>query len=292
MNFVIVTGLSGAGKSQTIRFLEDFGFFCIDNLPPALIPKFAEICYQTGGKIEKIAIVVDIRGREFFNDLFMALKLLQSMGYNYEILFLEAKDEILVKRYKETRRNHPLAHDGNIFEAIRKERLKLNEVKKQAKHIIDTSDLLPRQLREELERIFVSGENFESLVISVQSFGFKYGIPIDADIVFDVRFLPNPYYIEELKRFSGLEENIREYVLSSAEAKEFLEKVTDLFEFLIPNYIKEGKSRLVIAIGCTGGRHRSVVLASEVYKRLKDNGHTVLINHRDISKDVSGEVGK
>lgn len=290
MNFVIVTGLSGAGKSQTVRFLEDFGYFCIDNLPPSLIPKFAEICSQTQGKIEKVAIVIDIRGREFFNDLFKSLKMLQNMGYNYEILFLEAKDEVLVKRYKETRRNHPLAHDGNIFEAITRERNKLAEVRNQAKHIVDTTDLLPRQLRQELEKIFVEGEKFESLVITVSSFGFKYGIPIDADIVFDVRFLPNPYYIEELKRFSGLEDNIRNYVLQWPEANEFLNKINDMLEFLIPHYIKEGKSRLVIAIGCTGGRHRSVVLASEIFKSLKENGHTVLITHRDIGKDVSGEV--
>lgn len=290
MRFVIVTGLSGAGKTQTIRCLEDFGYYCIDNLPPELIPKFAEICYQTGGKIEKIAIVVDIRMGEFFNELFQSLKLLNDIGYKYEILFLDASDEVLVKRYKESRRNHPLASDGGILDAITEERGRLAEVKGKADHIIDTSDVTPRQLRIELEKLYVSGEKFDSLVITVISFGFKYGMPIDADLVFDVRFLPNPFYVEDLKRYSGNEEKVRNYVLKWPEAGEFIKKIDDLLEFLIPNYIKEGKSRLIIGVGCTGGRHRSVVIANAIYQNLKSHGHTVLISNRDIAQDVMGDV--
>ena len=290
MRFVIVTGLSGAGKTQTIRCLEDFGYYCVDNLPPELIPKFADICYQTGGKIEKIAIVVDIRMGELFNELFQSLKLLNDIGYQYEILFLDASDEVLVKRYKESRRNHPLANDGGILDSIEEERGKLAEVKGKADHIIDTSNLTARQLKVELEKLYVSGEKFDSLVITVISFGFKYGIPIDADLVFDVRFLPNPFYVEDLKRYSGNEEKVRNYVLKWPEAGEFINKIDDLLEFLIPNYIKEGKSRLIIGVGCTGGRHRSVVIANAIYQNLKLNGHTVLISNRDIAQDVMGDV--
>lgn len=290
MRFVIVTGLSGAGKTQTIRCLEDFGYYCVDNLPPELIPKFADICYQTGGKIEKIAIVVDIRMGELFNELFQSLKLLNDIGYQYEILFLDASDEVLVKRYKESRRNHPLANDGGILDSIEEERGKLAEVKGKADHIIDTSNLTARQLKVELEKLYVSGEKFDSLVITVISFGFKYGIPIDADLVFDVRFLPNPFYVEDLKRYSGNEEKVRNYVLKWPEASEFINKIDDLLEFLIPNYIKEGKSRLIIGVGCTGGRHRSVVIANAIYQNLKLNGHTVLISNRDIAQDVMGDV--
>ncbi|TDT63729.1 RNase adapter RapZ [Fonticella tunisiensis] len=290
MQFVIVTGLSGAGKTQTIRCLEDIGYFCVDNLPPALIPKFAEICYQTAGRVDKIAIVIDIRGGKFFDDLFQSLKTLNNMGYDYQILFLEASDEVIVKRFKESRRNHPLASGGDIMKAIQDERDRLSEVKSKADHIVDTSNLTTRQLREELQRIFVIGEKFESLVITIMSFGFKYGIPLDADLVFDVRFLPNPYYVEGLKKHSGNEYNVKEYVLKWPEATEFINKVNDLLEFLIPNYIKEGKSRLVIGIGCTGGRHRSVVIANAIYESLKKNEHTVLINHRDIVQDVVEDV--
>lgn len=212
------------------------------------------------------------------------------MGYKYEILFLDASDNVLVKRYKESRRNHPLDNDGNIIDAIKEERERLREVKEKAHHIIDTSNLSTRQLREEIKKIFITGEKFESLVITVKSFGFKYGMPIDADLVFDVRFLPNPYYIEELKSYSGNDVPVRDYVLKWSETLEFIEKVSDLLEFLIPYYIKEGKSRLVIAVGCTGGRHRSVTIANSIYENLKKNGHTVLITHRDLSNDVMGDV--
>lgn len=286
MRFVIVTGLSGAGKTQAVRCLEDIGYYCMDNLPPALIPKFADICYQTGGKIDKIGIVVDIRGGKFFDDLFLSLKTLNEMGYKYEILFLDAEDEIIIQRFKESRRNHPLAKNSRIITGIQEERKRLAEVKSKADYLIDTSNLTPRQLREEVVKIIDAGKEYNNLLINVVSFGFKYGIPIDADLVFDVRFLPNPYYIPELKSHSGNEDRIKHYVLSWSEANKFIEKVNDLLEFLIPNYVKEGKSQLVIGIGCTGGRHRSVVIANEIYENLKKNGHTALISHRDIKCDV------
>lgn len=292
MKFVIVTGLSGAGKTQAIRCLEDFGFYCIDNLPPALIPKFADICYQTRGRVDKVAIVVDIRGGEFFDDLFNGLHTLNSMGYSYEILFLDAADDILVKRYKESRRSHPLAKNDRIINGIISEREILSEVKSKATHVIDTSNLAPRQLKEELQKIYVTGESFESIIITVMSFGFKYGLPLDADLIFDVRFIPNPYYIEELRRHSGNEEKVKNYVMKWDETNKFISKTMDLLEFLIPNYIKEGKTQLVVGIGCTGGRHRSVAIANSIYEELKNNGHTVLINHRDIDEDVSGDVKK
>lgn len=289
MRFLIVTGLSGAGKTQTVRCLEDIGYYCMDNLPPALIPKFADICYQTGGKIDKIAIVVDIRGGKFFDDLFNSLKNLSDMGYEYEILFLDADDEVLIKRFKESRRNHPLATNGRIITGIAEERSRLEEVKSKANYIIDTSNLTTRQLREELVKIIGDGDNLKSLIINVISFGFKYGIPIDADLVFDVRFLPNPYYITELRKYSGNEDLIKRYVMSWSEAGKFIEKVNDLLDFLIPNYIKEGKSQLVIAIGCTGGRHRSVVIANQIYEYIKRKSHTTLISHRDLNCDVVEE---
>jgi RNase adapter protein RapZ len=286
LKFLIVTGLSGAGKTQTIRCLEDVGYYCMDNLPPALIPKFADICYQTGGKIDKIAIVVDIRGGKFFDDLFNGLKSLNDMGYKYEILFLDAEDEVLIKRFKESRRNHPLATSGRIITGIQEERIRLEEVKSKANFIIDTSNLTSRQLREELVKIMSDGDKLSSLIINVVSFGFKYGIPIDADLVFDVRFLPNPYYIAELKPLTGNEDRIKHYVLSWKEAGEFINKINDMLEFLLPYYSKEGKSQLVIGIGCTGGRHRSVVIANEIHNNLKNKSHTALISHRDINRDA------
>lgn len=289
MQFVIVTGLSGAGKTQTIRCLEDIGFFCIDNLPPALIPKFAELCYQSKGKIDRIAIVVDIRGRNFFDNIFASLKSLEDMGLKYEILFLDAQDDVLIKRFKESRRNHPLSQGRRIEDAILEERKRLEDIKSKASHIIDTSRLTVRQLKEEINKIYIMGENFESLIITVTSFGFKYGIPLDCDLVFDVRFIPNPYYIDELKRLSGNDKAVFDYVFKWDETNKFVEKTTELLEFLIPNYIKEGKSQLVIGIGCTGGRHRSVAIANKIYENLKNNNHTVLISHRDITKDIAGD---
>lgn len=288
MRFVIVTGLSGAGKSQAIRCLEDLGFFCVDNLPPALLPKFADLCYQTEGKRDSVALVIDIRGGRFFDDLFESLNLLKMQNYKYEILFLDASDDVLIKRFKESRRSHPLALDGRILDGVNEERIKLAEVKSKSDNIIDTSNLTPRELKEEIIHIFVEGKKFEGLIISVVSFGFKYGIPLDSDLVFDVRFLPNPYYVEVLKKQSGKDEPVKEYVLRWSEAKQFLHKVIDMAEFLIPYYIKEGKTHLVISVGCTGGRHRSVVISNEIHELLKKNGHRVIVDHRDISEDNEG----
>ncbi|GAB6149448.1 MULTISPECIES: RNase adapter RapZ [Clostridium] len=287
MRFVIVTGLSGAGKSQAIRSLEDLGYFCVDNLPPTLMGKFAEACYQTDGKIDKIALVIDIRGGEFFDDLFENLKYLKEQNYRYEILFLDASDKVLVKRYKESRRTHPLAPGGRLIQGIELERRRLNEVKYKANNIIDTSNMTQMQLREKIWRIYGDDEQIENrLIIDVLSFGFKYGIPVDADLVFDVRFLPNPYYIPELKQFSGDDKEIQDYVLGFKETKEFIAKLDDMLQFLIPNYIKEGKIQLVVAIGCTGGRHRSVTIANAIYDRLKEKGHKVSKEHRDINEDI------
>ncbi|MFD3155742.1 RNase adapter RapZ [Haloimpatiens sp. FM7330] len=287
MRFVIVTGLSGAGRTQAIRSLEDLGYFCVDNLPTTLIPKFAEACYQTEGKINKIALVIDIRGGKFFNDLFKSLKYLKSQGYKYEILFLEASEEVLIKRYKESRRKHPLAPEGRILNGIKSEQRKLMEVRQKADHIIDTTSLSTRQLRRRITMIYGEKDQIETkLMITVLSFGFKYGIPVDSDLVFDVRFLPNPYYIPELKEYSGNDSNVREYVLNYDESKQFLEKLEDMLTFLIPNYIKEGKRQLIISIGCTGGRHRSVTIANCIYEKLKKNGNNVTIDHRDINEDV------
>jgi len=288
MRFVIVTGLSGAGKTQAIRCLEDLGFFCVDNLPPALILKFYNLCHQTEGKIDKIAAVMDIRGGEFFDDLFESLNQLKAKNYNYEILFLDASDDVLIKRFKETRRNHPLAPDGRIQSGIDEERVRLAEVKSRANNIIDTSNLTSRQLKEEIAHIFLEGKEFEGLIISVVSFGFKYGIPLDSDLVFDVRFLPNPYYVEDLRRQSGKDKGVIDYVMQWPDTGEFLNKVMDMIEFLIPRYIKEGKSHLVISVGCTGGRHRSVVIANQICELLKMNKHRVIIEHRDIKEDVEG----
>lgn len=285
MRFLILTGLSGAGKTQAVRCLEDIGYYCMDNLPPQLIPKFADICYQTDGKIDKIAIVVDIRGGKFFDDLFKSLKDLGAMGYQYEIVFLDAEDEVLIKRFKETRRNHPLAANGRIISGIQEERRRLTEVKSKADFIIDTSKLTSRQLREELTKVIGDREDLNRLLINVMSFGFKYGIPIDADLVFDVRFLPNPYYIPELRRLTGNEDHIRHYVMSWEESELFLKKVNDLLEFLIPFYIKEGKAQLVVAIGCTGGMHRSVVIANEIHEYLKKKNNLSIVSHRDIARD-------
>ena len=288
MRFVIVTGLSGAGKTQAIRNLEDLGYFCVDNLPPTLIPKFAEACYNTDGRIDKIALVIDIRGGKFFDDLFVSLKHLKETGYKYEILFLEASDEVLIKRFKESRRKHPLAPDGRLLNGILMERNRLREVKDRADNIIDTSKLATRELREEITKIYSEEGQVETqLIITVLSFGFKYGIPVDSDLAFDVRFLPNPYYIPELKKYSGNDKPVSDYVMSFKETQDFIDKLEDMLQFLIPNYLKEGKRQLIVSIGCTGGRHRSVTIANAIYNKLKDSGHKVNIDHRDIEEDVN-----
>lgn len=285
MKFLIVTGLSGAGKSLSIRYLEDLGYFCVDNLPPALIVKFAELWKQSKSTTENIALVIDIRGGKFFDQLQASLEELKSAGFDYEILFLEASDEILIKRYKASRRKHPLAADGRIIRGIKAERRKLEHIKSKASFIIDSTNMMPSDLKDEMKHIFVEGGTSEGINISVVSFGFKYGIPLDADMVFDVRFLPNPYYIESLKKYSGMDEGVRNYVMQWPEAVEFMNKLTDMVEFLIPNFIKEGKSQLVIAVGCTGGRHRSVTMANMLSQKMKENKHRVMTEHRDIEED-------
>lgn len=283
MRYVIITGLSGAGRSQAVKAMEDMGYFCIDNLPPSLIPKLSEL-FTESKKIDKVALVIDLRGGQFFDDLNSSLEYLQKMNYQYEILFLEASDNVLIKRYKESRRKHPLAQDGRIIAAIQDERKKLESIRNKATAIIDTSNLTIAQLREQLANIFLEGRKFKGLVITVVSFGYKSGIPLDADLVFDVRFLPNPFYIDELKEMTGNDAPVKNYVLSFPVTKEFLEKLYDMLKFLIPYYVKEGKTQLVVAIGCTGGKHRSVTIANEVYEYLRKNDYAAFVEHRDILK--------
>lgn len=290
MRFIVISGISGAGKSQVARYLEDAGFFCVDNLPPSLIPKIIEICCQGSGKMDKIAFVIDIRGGELLNDLFPALEALKNAGHTYEILFMEASDRVVIKRYKESRRAHPLAQEGRLLKGINEERRLLHKIKEKADYVIDTSNLTPRQLKEEINNITGEEKTFKGLIINIISFGFKYGAPIECDLVFDVRFIPNPYYIDSMKKLTGRNEIVRNYVLKMSETEEFLKKLGDMLDFLIPNYVKEGKSQLVIGIGCTGGRHRSVVIADSLYRMLQENLHRVVIEHRDIEKDGRGAV--
>jgi UPF0042 nucleotide-binding protein len=286
MRMVIVTGLSGAGMSTALNMLEDMGYYCVDNMPISLISKFAELVYAQENGYANVALGVDIRSGEGLSELETVLEELVNNRFYYEILFLDASDEVLLKRYKETRRNHPLAKTDRIDKGISLERTRLEFLKKQADYIIDTSSLLTRELKQELEKIFVLDEKFCNLMITVLSFGFKYGIPSDADLVFDVRFLPNPYYYEELRPLTGNDEAIQKYVMGFDSAKEFLNKLVDMVKFLIPNYILEGKNRLIIAVGCTGGKHRSVTLANELYKALNGNDYGVRVEHRDIEKDA------
>lgn len=282
MKFVVVTGMSGGGKSTAMKMLEDAGFYCVDNLPVSLISTFAELIAPSGSEIEKAALGLDVRSKGSFAQMNQALDALKEKGYSFELLFMDAEDRVLVKRYKETRRIHPVDGKGSMEESIKKEREMLKGIHDRADYVIDTSSLLTRELKEELDRIFLKNEEYNSLMINVMSFGFKHGIPLDADLVFDVRFLPNPFYIDELKLKTGNDKEVRDYVMSFPEAEEFLKKLADMVEFLIPNYVKEGKHRLVIAVGCTGGRHRSVTLANALYEALKNKGNYGLsINHRD-----------
>lgn len=288
MRLVIITGMSGAGKSTALKMLEDVGYFCVDNLPVPLIPKVADLWKASGTEISKAALGVDIRSGQTFYELHKVLDELDGAKIQYEILYLESEDDVLIKRYKETRRFHPLAgSQGRIEDGIREERKKLQFLKERADYIIDTSHMLTRELKTELNKIFVQNKEYKNLYISVMSFGFKYGIPADADLVFDVRFLPNPYYIDQLRPKTGNDPEVRDYVMSSKTAVTFLEKLTDMVEFLIPNYIQEGKTQLVIAVGCTGGKHRSVTLANALYQALsKHENYGIRIEHRDIGKDA------
>ncbi|MBM6947090.1 RNase adapter RapZ [Mordavella massiliensis] len=288
MRCIVVTGMSGAGKSTALKMLEDAGYFCVDNLPALLVPKLGELLVVPGTELNKIALGMDIRSGQGIEDLKQSLDALDQMGIKYEVLFLEASDETLVKRYKETRRSHPLAASGRVDDGIRREREQMAFLKKRADYLVDTSRMLTRELRAELHKIFVENQAFKNLYITVLSFGFKYGIPGDADLVFDVRFLPNPYYIEELRPKSGNDPEVRDYVMANDTARQFLEKLTDMIRFLIPNYVSEGKTQLVIAIGCTGGKHRSVTLANALYGELakEEKDYGIRIEHRDIGKDA------
>ncbi|KEZ48693.1 MULTISPECIES: RNase adapter RapZ [Metabacillus] len=283
IKMVIITGMSGAGKTVAIQSFEDLGYFCVDNLPPTLLPKFLELMKESGSKMNKVALVMDLRGREFFESLFQALDdIAETTWISPQILFLDAKDATLVTRYKETRRSHPLATTGLPLEGIKNERELLEELKGRAQLIFDTSQLKPRELREKILKQFAEDAE-HTFSVNVLSFGFKYGVPIDADLVFDVRFLPNPHYIDHMRPKTGLEEEVSSYVLKWTETQKFLEKVLDLLTFMLPYYKREGKSQLVIAIGCTGGQHRSVTLAEHIAKHYK-NDYQTHVSHRDIER--------
>lgn len=283
MRFVVVTGMSGGGKTTAMKMLEDAGYYCVDNLPISLLTKFVELMVNPTSEITKVALGIDVRaGQDILNatDIFAELK---KQGYQYEILFMDAADHVLLKRYKETRRVHPMAPTERVEVGIAKEREMLADIYKQADYVIDTTSLLTRELKEELDHIFVQNEGGHKLIVTVLSFGFKNGIPADADLVFDVRFLPNPFYIDELKHQTGNDKPVQDYVMSFDEAGRFLDKLTEMLEFLIPNYIKEGKYRLVLGIGCTGGKHRSVTLANAIYNKLKELDICgVTLQHRDV----------
>ena len=288
MRFVVVTGMSGAGKRSALKMLEDVGYFCIDNLPIQLVPKLAELLVVPSAEINKVALGMDIRSRYGFEDLMQALDKLDEMGLAYETLYMDASDEVLIKRYKESRRSHPLAGNGRVDQGITKERRALAPLRARADYILDTSRLLIRELKREMNLIFVENKEYKNLYVTVLSFGFKYGIPNDADLVFDVRFLPNPYYIEELRPLSGNDKPVQDYVMDNDKAGKFLNMLTDMVRFLIPNYITEGKTQLVIGIGCTGGKHRSVTLANALYEALAEaeSDYGIKIEHRDIEKDA------
>ena len=285
MRFVIVTGMSGAGKSTVLKMLEDAGYFCVDNLPVPLVDKFAQLAGNPSQEYSRVALGVDVRSVHSEEDIAGLLRLLEEGGYTFEILFLDADDAALVKRYKETRRAHPLSRNGRVDEGIAKERLIMRQIRERADHIIDTSRLLTRDLRAEINRIYVEQLSYRNMFVTVLSFGFKYGIPSDADLVFDVRFLPNPYYVESLKCLTGEDERVREYVMQGETGKAFEDRWFDMLDFLIPNYISEGKNQLVIAVGCTGGKHRSVTLALHLYEHLLEaQVYGVRLEHRDIHR--------
>lgn len=283
MRFVIVTGMSGAGKSTALKILEDVGYFCADNLPIPLVEKFAELACASDSKYDKVALGVDIRTGEAIRGMQEVLEQLMIRGILYEILYLDANEPALLRRYKETRRSHPLARNGRVDEGIRLERAAIEFLKEQADYIIDTSNLLTRELRSEMEKIFVNSKEFRNIFVTVLSFGFKYGIPADCDLVFDVRFLPNPFYVDDLKHKTGLTEEVQDYVMGFEASRVFLEKLEDMIEFLLPHYVTEGKNQLVIGIGCTGGQHRSVTLAEQLYRYLsRHEEYGLKIEHRDI----------
>ena len=287
MRVVIVTGMSGAGKSTALKMLEDVGYFCVDNLPIPLLPTLSELLRDQNAEVNKVALGIDVRGRYTFEEIENVLQDVQARGCRAEILFLDADDEVLIRRYKETRRNHPLAGEGRLNEGIEKERRAIEVFREKANYILDTSQMLTRELKVELDKIFVKNKVFQNLYVTVLSFGFKYGIPNDADLVFDVRFLPNPYYIETLRAKTGNDKEVRDFVMQNQNAGIFLDKLEEMVSFLLPNYVAEGKNQLVVAIGCTGGKHRSVTLANALYERLsRQEGFGIKIEHRDSEKDA------
>ena len=289
MRLVIVTGMSGAGKTQAIKYLEDMNFFCVDNLPPALMPKMAELYAQSEGKLSRLALGIDIRGGQFFNHIVQALAELEMAGFAYQILFMDASDEALVRRYKESRRRHPLAQQGRILEGIRKERKLMQELRGRSTKIIDTSKLKVTELRRDLTDFFSMETEGLGLHVNVVSFGFKHGGVMDADLLFDVRFLPNPHYVEDLKALTGETRAVQEYVMKWGVTQQFFKKLTSLISFLLPQYIAEGKSQLTIAIGCTGGQHRSVCMAIKLADWLKERGYSVSVEHRDAPRELVDE---
>ena len=288
MELVIVTGMSGAGKSTAMKMMEDMGYFCVDNLPIVLFEKFLEFFRDSRPVEKKMAVGMDVRSGEDLEEMRVVLERMESLEVSFEILFLDATDNVLIKRYKETRRIHPLSNGERIEKGLEREREKIAFLRKRANYIIDTSNLLTRELKTELERIFIQDETYKNMMITILSFGFKYGIPSDSDMVMDVRFLPNPYYDVELRPKTGNDKEIQDFVMKYPEATQFIDKLEDLVYFLIPQYISEGKNQLVISIGCTGGKHRSVTLANELYQRLyqEDREYGLKIEHRDIGKDA------
>jgi UPF0042 nucleotide-binding protein len=283
MKVVVITGMSGGGKSAALKMLEDMGYYCVDNLPVTLIPQLIELSATQASEISKLALGIDVRAGQSFQDLRNIINSLKRRGCHIQILFMTAQEDVLIKRYKETRRIHPLAADGRVEDGLRQEREILEAIRMDADYVIDTSNLLTRELKEELDRIFMQGEAYNNLIVTIISFGFKYGIPMDADLVFDVRFLPNPFYVETLKHLTGQDAPVQEYVMSFAQAGQFLDKLEDMINFLIPCYQKEGKYQLVIAIGCTGGKHRSVTLAQGLYGRMEqERNYGMKLTHRDI----------
>ena len=285
MQIFIISGLSGAGKSRAANILEDIGYYCVDNLPVALLPKFAEFCISMSGKYEKVALVTDIRSGDSFAPLFEALDTIGKMGCESRIIFIEADVEAIIRRYKESRRRHPLAADGeSIEQVVSREIEKLSPVRARADYVINTTGLSVNDLKDMLSDCIFGGEKITSMVISVMSFGFKYGIPAEADLVFDVRFLPNPIYMENLRDLTGLDEPVRDYVFQFSQTSQFLDKLYPLLMFLLPGYIEEGKSSLTIAIGCTGGKHRSTALAKKIAEKIELDGYHVVLSHRDIHK--------
>ncbi|MDD2233661.1 MAG: RNase adapter RapZ [Desulfitobacteriaceae bacterium] len=292
VHFIVITGMSGAGRTQAMQSLEDQGFFCIDNLPPAFIIKFAELCAQSRGKISKAAIVCDLRGGAFFSTLNEALNNLEKAGFPYEILFLEASDETLVRRYKESRRRHPLSPQGRILEGIQTERQQLEELRGQSHKILDTSNLKAQQLRQQVAELFGQKQGMAQMTVLVISFGFKYGIPLDADLLIDVRFLPNPFYMDELRPLTGQHTLVQNYVFENSIAQEFMRKYLDLLDFVLPHYLREGKSHLVIGVGCTGGQHRSVAIAERIGHHFKDSDYLINIKHRDEDRNRKRELSR